>query len=117
MFRCHGQQSISVELKENYHTTSAVWVNGVRIAQRDAYKTLSERLRDSEKHEDTPVIVLMAMPCSFDDWLDIRTLLYSKIGFKHVRYFIVSEETNYMSELQLHPAMPLSLNPPNSESR
>jgi hypothetical protein len=116
-FRVQGQQPISVELKKNCEPTSAIWVDGVRIAQRDVYRALSQKLRASEKGDYTPVIVLMSTQCGFDDWLDIRTLLYGKIGFRDVRYFIVSEETEHMSEVELHPAMPISTNPPKSESR
>jgi hypothetical protein len=114
-FRCQGQQPISVELrKKDYRTSYVLWVNGVRIPQRNAYRALSE-LHDEKV--STPVIVLMSPQCSFDDWDDIRALLYSKIGFRDVRYFIVSEETKYMSEVKMHPAMPISSNPPESESR
>lgn len=107
---------ISVEMKEDFHKTSAVWVNSAQLSQREAYDGLSDRLRYSEKHEKMPVIVLMSTECRFDDWFGIRRRL-NKIGFKDVRYFVVSDVTDYMSELKLHSAIPISFNPPKSESR
>ena len=64
-------------------------------------------MEDSEKGESTPVIVLMSAHAGFEDWDWTSEHSYiARSDLYNVRYFIVSEETKYMSEVALHPAVP-----------
>ena len=114
-FSCQAQ-SIAIELDKDYSKTSVLHVNGFALPQRDAHKTLSERIRRSDDAKNTPVVVIMSDLCRFEDWLNVQILL-NKVGFVNVRYFVASKETKYMSELELHSAVPISANPKKSDSK
>jgi hypothetical protein len=110
---------ISVVVSNSYTKAGGlrtIEINGSTVKYSAAYEKLSALLEAASAKQDTPVVVLMNESCRFNDWYSVRGLM-DKIGFMHVRYFVFSKATNYMSEIEPRPAMPVSSNPPKSESR
>jgi hypothetical protein len=103
-------------LVPNSHTKAGgirtIQINGSTVKYADAYEKLSELLLSAPATHNTPVVVLMDENCSFVDWDSIRGLIAAKLGFLNVRYFVFSEKSQMMVEIDVpHQATKFSLNP------
>lgn len=99
---------VTVMLPPDYSKTLNIRVNGVFVANEEVLEKLSNTITDFR----SSVIVFIPEEGRFADWIEIKGLL-DKIGCLNVRYFVFSNKSHGMSELELpHEAIDFTLNPP-----
>jgi len=107
LLRANVEVSISIVLDKNYGKTHAIRLNGIKVSGAHVLRALTDVTSDSTK----PVVVLMPEKTTFDGWDDIMAIL-DKIGYSNVRYFIFSNATQNMTEVDRpHSTVPFSTTP------